>query len=159
MLEAKNRNGQRNAAPETSGENRQRYNAREIVADFFGVTEYEIRKAVKLASLIPPLADVLENDPRHLSLSCADMIADYDEVSQEAFVEMCRIEGYRLNKATLNHFADSSPDRWGRLLMTRRERILAEQEGRKPRKLLDSDFLMGVYMEADRIQHGRIQYG
>ena len=42
-------------------------------------------------------------------------------------------------------FADSSPDRWGRLLMTRRERILAEQEGRKPRKLLDSDFLMGVY--------------
>ena len=32
-------------------------------------------------------------------------------------------------------FADSSPDRWGRLLMTRRERILAEQEGRKPRKL------------------------
>ena len=44
-------------------------------------------------------------------------------------------------------FADSSPDRWGRLLMTRRERILAEQEGRKPRKLLDSDFLMGVYDE------------
>ena len=33
MLEAKNRNGQRNAAPETFGENRQRYNAREIVAD------------------------------------------------------------------------------------------------------------------------------
>ena len=88
MLEAKNRNGQRNAAPETFGENRQRYNAREIVADFFGVTEYEIRKAVKLASLIPPLADVLENDPRHLSLSCADMIADYDEVSREAFVEI-----------------------------------------------------------------------
>lgn len=26
------------------------------------------------------------------------MIADYDEASQEAFVEMCRIEGYRLNK-------------------------------------------------------------
>ena len=155
MLEAKNRNGQRNAAPETFGENRQRYNTREIVADFFGVTEYEIRKAVKLASLIPPLADVLENDPRHLSLSCADMIADYDEVSQEAFVEMCRIEGYRLNKATLNHFADSSPDRWGRLRMTRRERILAQQEGRKPRKLLDSDFLMGVY---DETRMGAIRF-
>lgn len=76
MLDAKNRNGQRNAAPETFGENRQRYNAREIVADFFGVTEYEIRKAVKLAGLIPPLADVLENNPRNLPLSCADMIAD-----------------------------------------------------------------------------------
>ena len=109
MLEAKNRNGQRNAAPETFGENRQRYNAREIVADFFGVTEYEIRKAVKLAGLIPPLADILESDPRHLPLNCADMIAGYDETSQEAFVEMCRIEGYRLNKATLNHITQKCP--------------------------------------------------
>lgn len=109
MLDAKNRNGQRNAAPETFGENRQRYNAREIVADFFGVTEYEIRKAVKLAGLIPPLADILESDPRHLPLSCADMIADYDAVSQEAFVEMCRIEGYRLNKTALNHITQKCP--------------------------------------------------
>ena len=52
-------------------------------------------------------------------------------------------------------FADSSPDRWGRLLMTRRERILAEQEGRKPRKLLDSDFLMGVY---DETRMGAIRF-
>ena len=52
-------------------------------------------------------------------------------------------------------FADSSPDRWGRLLMTRRERILAEQEDRKPRKLLDSDFLMGVY---DETRMGAIRF-
>jgi len=52
-------------------------------------------------------------------------------------------------------FADSSPDRWGRLLMTRRERMLAEQEGRKPRKLLDSDFLMGVY---DETRMGAIRF-
>lgn len=44
-------------------------------------------------------------------------------------------------------FADASPDRWGRVLMNRRERILAEKEGRKPRKLYDSDYLMGVYDE------------
>ena len=50
-------------------------------------------------------------------------------------------------KSMFGLFADSCPDRWGRLLMTRRERILAQQEGRKPRKLLDSDFLMGVYDE------------
>ena len=37
LLEAKNRNGQRNAAKETFGDNRQRYNARAIVAEFFGV--------------------------------------------------------------------------------------------------------------------------
>lgn len=52
-------------------------------------------------------------------------------------------------------FADSSPDRWGRVLMTRRERILAEQEGRKPRKLLDSDFLLGVY---DETRMGAIRF-
>ena len=44
-------------------------------------------------------------------------------------------------------FADSSPDRWGRVLMNKRERLLAEKEGRKPRKLYDSDYLLGVYDE------------
>lgn len=44
-------------------------------------------------------------------------------------------------------FADASPDRWGRVLMNKRERLLAEKEGRKPRKLYDSDYLLGVYDE------------
>lgn len=44
-------------------------------------------------------------------------------------------------------FSDASPDRWGRVLMNKRERILANQEGRKPRKLNDSDYLLGVYDE------------
>jgi len=44
-------------------------------------------------------------------------------------------------------FADASPDRWGRVLMNKRERILSEKEGRKPRKLYDSDYLLGVYDE------------
>lgn len=56
MLDAKRRQGER---PDlgTSGENRQRFLTRQIVAEFFGVTEYEIRKAIKLAGLIPQLAD------------------------------------------------------------------------------------------------------
>lgn len=44
-------------------------------------------------------------------------------------------------------FADASPDRWGRVLMNKRERIIAGKEGRKPRKLYDSDYLLGVYDE------------
>ncbi len=52
-------------------------------------------------------------------------------------------------------FADSSPDRWGRVLMTRRERILANQEDRKPRKLLGSDYLLGVY---DETRMGAIRF-
>ncbi len=58
-------------------------------------------------------------------------------------------------KSMFGLFADSTPDRWGRLLMTRRERILAEREGRKPRKLLDSDFLIGVY---DETRMGAIRF-
>ena len=100
LLDARNRRGQRNAAVETFGDNRQRYNARKIVAEFFGVTEYEIRKAVKLAQLILPLAEIVENAPKKLNLACADLIADYDEAAQTAFIEMCQINGYALNKQT-----------------------------------------------------------
>ena len=93
----------------TFGENRQRYNARKIVADFFGVTEYEIRKAIKLAALIPPLADILENSPRKLPIACAELIADYGADSQRAFVEMCTIEGYTLNKAAMQKIVHICP--------------------------------------------------
>lgn len=52
-----------------------------------------------------------------------------------------------LDKAVFGVFADSCPDRWGRLLMKRREAILAKREERKPRTLTDIDFLLGVYDE------------
>ena len=44
-------------------------------------------------------------------------------------------------------FADASPDRWGRLLMNKKERKIADKESRKPKRLNESDFLMGVYDE------------
>jgi serine/threonine-protein kinase HipA len=42
---------------------------------------------------------------------------------------------------------DTCPDRWGRLLMKRREAIIANREDRKPKNLTDIDFLLGVYDE------------
>ena len=45
-------------------------------------------------------------------------------------------------------FADSCPDRWGRRLMNRREELRAKSASEKPRKLFDSDYLLGVYDEA-----------
>lgn len=45
-------------------------------------------------------------------------------------------------------FADSCPDRWGRLLMNRREAIRAKSAGEKPSKLYESDYLLGVFDEA-----------
>ena len=54
---------------------------------------------------------------------------------------------YQTGKNIFGLFADASPDRWGRVLMNKRERILAEKEGRKPSKFYDSDYLLGVYDE------------
>lgn len=42
-------------------------------------------------------------------------------------------------------FLDSCPDRWGRLLMKRRETYIAQQEGRRPRVLNEIDYLLGVH--------------
>lgn len=47
-------------------------------------------------------------------------------------------------KPNFGLFLDSSPDRWGRMLMKRREAIRERREGEKPRKLFESDFLLGV---------------
>ena len=48
------------------------------------------------------------------------------------------------NKELFGFFTDSCPDRWGRLLMTRREAIEAKEENRAPKKLMESDFLIGI---------------
>lgn len=42
-------------------------------------------------------------------------------------------------------FLDSSPDRWGRILMRRREAALARKEDRAAKKLFETDYLLGVY--------------
>ncbi|MEO5975529.1 MAG: hypothetical protein ABIS36_05175 [Chryseolinea sp.] len=40
---------------------------------------------------------------------------------------------------------DSSPDRWGRTLMDRREAAIARVEERQPTTLFETDYLLGVY--------------
>lgn len=62
---------------------------------------------------------------------------------------------YPTGKNIFGLFADASPDRWGRVLMNKRERILAEKEGRKPSKLYDSDYLLGV---CDETRMGGIRF-
>ncbi|MGH1460957.1 MAG: type II toxin-antitoxin system HipA family toxin [Neptuniibacter sp.] len=42
-------------------------------------------------------------------------------------------------------FLDSCPDRWGRLLMKRRETVIARRSGDKPRVLNEVDYLLGVH--------------
>ncbi len=136
LLDAKRKQGYRSDI--TSGDCRQKFLAREVVAKFFGVTEYEIRKAVKLTQLIPQLQDILVDAPKRLNLVCAELIADYDPASQEAFVEICSIEGYALNKATLKHITHVCPppsaDRQAVFAAWREARTKAEQRTMAPPK-------------------------
>jgi serine/threonine-protein kinase HipA len=48
-------------------------------------------------------------------------------------------------KQNFGLFLDSSPDRWGRLLMRRREAAHARKEGRPQQNLFETDYLLGVY--------------
>lgn len=52
------------------------------------------------------------------------------------------------DKKIFGAFADSCPDRWGRKLMDRREELRARENDERPRKLLESDYLLGVYDES-----------
>lgn len=52
-------------------------------------------------------------------------------------------------------FMDSCPDRFGRLLIKRKEALLAAKEGRKPRKLYESDYLLNV---SDFTRMGSIRF-
>lgn len=49
------------------------------------------------------------------------------------------------DKSNFGMFLDSSPDRWGRMLMRRREAINARLENRPSRTLTEADYLLGVY--------------
>lgn len=50
-----------------------------------------------------------------------------------------------VEKSNFGIFLDSSPDRWGRLLMRRREAAMAREQERKENHLQESDYLLGVF--------------
>lgn len=52
-----------------------------------------------------------------------------------------------VDRSNFGVFLDSAPDRWGRVLMDRKEGQRARKEGRLPRKLNESDYMLGVFDE------------
>lgn len=52
------------------------------------------------------------------------------------------------NMSLFGALGDSAPDRWGRILMRRREERQAKSEGKTPRALTELDFLLGINDEA-----------
>ena len=61
----------------------------------------------------------------------------------------------RGNDNVFGFVKDSFPDRWGRLLLDRRERLIAQSEGRPKRMLTDYDYLIGI---EDFTRMGGIRY-
>lgn len=59
------------------------------------------------------------------------------------------------DKPNFGLFMDSSPDRWGRVLMERREAMQARTEKRKPELLKESDYLLGVF---DQYRMGALRF-
>lgn len=69
-----------------------------------------------------------------------------------------RVSGAQHTAVGLNlfrSFADSSPDRWGRQLITRAERLRAERDSSNPRTLSEFSYLLGV---RDDLRQGAIRF-
>lgn len=64
-------------------------------------------------------------------------------------------EQHSLDSNNFRVFLDSCPDRWGRLLMKRREAIIATQENRRPIVLSEADYLLGVH---DLYRQGALRF-
>lgn len=69
------------------------------------------------------------------------------KVKLDPDLSYCSGRQYAYGKKIFGLFADSSPNIWGRALLKKKERILADKVGKKPSKLFESDFLLGVYDE------------
>src|SRR5258708_28075566 len=54
-------------------------------------------------------------------------------------------ESYPSQDGVFRIFVDSAPDRWGRLLLDRRETLKAREEQRQARALTEWDYLLGVH--------------
>lgn len=61
----------------------------------------------------------------------------------------------RDEKINFGMFLDSSPDRWGKLLMSKREIASAKKEKKEPKILTESDYLLGVY---DSLRMGALRF-
>lgn len=65
------------------------------------------------------------------------------------------VSGSQHQTGLLGSFADSAPDRWGRNLISKAERVRARAESRTPRRLDDLDFLLGV---SDDTRQGSLRF-
>ncbi len=82
----------------------------------------------------------------HFSFAYADAWLDSEFLQQvDPDLQLYRGEQHAEDSKNFRAFLDSCPDRWGRLLMKRREAVHAHQENRRVRVLHEIDYLLGVH--------------
>jgi serine/threonine-protein kinase HipA len=76
-----------------------------------------------------------------------EWLASVDSFPLDPRLELYEGEQFATHGATFGIFLDSAPDRWGRVLLDRREGLAARDEQRVARALVDWDYLLGVHDE------------
>lgn len=97
-------------------------------------------------TLVGTLRSTTIKSKEHFSFAYADAWLDSEFVQQvDPDLQLYRGEQHAEDSKYFRAFLDSCPDRWGRLLMKRREAVQAHQENRRARVLNEIDYLLGVH--------------
>lgn len=91
----------------TCGENRHKLKTRDKVAKYFGVDVNILRREIQLTYLIQPLLDAV--DDRRLKATCGEIIARYDEVSQQHFYELWQSKGQKIAPRVVKEIKQRCP--------------------------------------------------
>jgi serine/threonine-protein kinase HipA len=99
-----------------------------------------------------PLGRLYANNSRGREIYSFEYSAEwlsskYNSIMLDPDIGFTRGRQYLTDKPLFGIFADSCPDRWGRLLIKRRETIYAIEHNIPPRSLTEADYLLGVYDE------------
>ena len=108
LLDAYRQQGKRSdLVNATCGEIHHKLKARERVACCFDVGVNDVRYAVRLTYLIPPLLDAV--DERRLNMMCGVAISYYDEATQKLFQKRLNAENHRISVAVMKHIKKNCP--------------------------------------------------
>lgn len=96
--------------------------------------------------LVGTLRSSITKNKEHFSFTYNDEWLQSEYVQKiDPDLELYTGEQHSHDENNFRSFLDSCPDRWGRLLMKRREAIIAVDEDRKPKVLNEIDYLLGVH--------------
>jgi serine/threonine-protein kinase HipA len=107
-------------------------------------------------TLVGTLRSAISKNKEHFSFSYApEWLQSLNAQKIDPDLELYSGEQHSSDANNFRSFLDSCPDRWGRLLMKRREAIIARQEDRRPRVLNEIDYLLGVH---DLYRQGALRF-